>query len=397
MFHAAATPPKLFTLILVSGLSILSLNMFLPSLDSIAAEFGVDYALVNLSIAAYAGMTAVLQLIMGPMSDRFGRRPVILSGLVIFCAASLGCALSKDIATFLTFRLLQGAVVTGVAVSMAVIRDSAEPRRVASLAGYVAMAWACAPMLGPIIGGGLNDLFGWRANFWLFLGLGLAIFALCWIDLGETNKNRANTMGQQFRSYPALLSSKRFWGYLSCSAFCTGAYYAFLTGAPLIAIQILNQPAAYVGVYLGSITGGFLFGSFLSGRFAERFALTTMMIVGRSIACIGLSIGIVLLLTGVVHVLSIFGACIFLGIGNGMTLPSCNAGVVSVRPDLAGSASGLSGSSAVAVGALSSAFTGAVLSAFTAPATMLAIMLAFAMLGLLAALYVRWLESPRQC
>jgi MFS family permease len=105
MFHSVA-PPRLFTLVLLSGLSVVSLNMFLPSLSNIAEEFQADYAFVNLSIAGYAGMTAVLQLVMGPLSDRFGRRLVVLAALVIFVLASLGCLLATDIWTFLVFRMM---------------------------------------------------------------------------------------------------------------------------------------------------------------------------------------------------------------------------------------------------------------------------------------------------
>src|SRR3546814_18871653 len=117
-------------------------------------------------------MTAGWQLIRGPLSDRFGRRPVILATLAVFIAASLGCLLAGDIWTFLVFRLLQGAIITGYAVSLAVIRDTAPAPKVASLLGYVAMAWAVAPMLAPLFGGALDALFGWRSTFWAFLAFG---------------------------------------------------------------------------------------------------------------------------------------------------------------------------------------------------------------------------------
>ena len=168
----------MFTLILLSALSVVSLNMFVASLSNIAEEFQADYALVNLSIAGYAGMTAVLQLIIGPLSDRFGRRPVILAGLVIFILASLGCILADDIWMFLFFRLLQGAISSGLVLSNAVVRDMAPAREAASLMGYLAMAWAVAPMLGPMLGGVLDELFGWRASFVAFVGLGMAILSL---------------------------------------------------------------------------------------------------------------------------------------------------------------------------------------------------------------------------
>ena len=128
----STTPPRFVTLVLLCGLSILALNMFLPSLAHIAAEFEADYAIVNLSLAGYAAVTAVLQLLMGPLSDRYGRRPVILAGLVIFCLASLGCLLSENVWVFLFFRMLQGAIVAGYAVSLAVVRDTTDAGEAAS-------------------------------------------------------------------------------------------------------------------------------------------------------------------------------------------------------------------------------------------------------------------------
>jgi len=392
MHQATVTPPKLATLIVLSGLSVASLNMFLPSLANIAAEFEASYALVSLSIAGYAAMTAVLQLIMGPLSDRFGRRPVILAGLVIFCLASLGCLLATDVATFLAFRMLQAAIIAGYAVSRAVIRDSSGAQHAASLMGYIAMAWALAPMLAPMFGGALDELFGWRATFWAFLGLGLAVFALCWVDLRETNRTPSETLMQQFRTYPELFRSRRFWGYTLCLTFSAGGFYAFLAGAPLVAAVMFDISPARLGVYIGSITVGFIFGSFLAGRLSAQHALTTMMIAGRAVACAGMILGLLILSAGIVHEVTLFGACICYGIGNGITMPSSTSGAMSVRPRLAGSASGLSGALTVAGGAATSAVTGAILTAENAAYGLLGMMLLSAALGLAAALYVVWVD-----
>lgn len=388
MFAAATSPPRLSTLILLSGLSVLSLNMFLPSLANIAEAFQADYALVTLSIAGYLGITAVLQLIMGPLSDRFGRRPVILTGLAIFIVASLGCALATNIWVFLTFRMLQGAVIAGVGLSPAVIRDTVPAQKAASLIGYVAMAWAVAPMLGPLLGGTLDELFGWRASFLTFVGLGVIVLGLCWTDLGETNKSPSETFLQQFQAYPELIRSRRFWGYALCMAFSTGAFYAFLAGVPLVVEILFAMSPAALGFYMGTITAGFALGSFLSGRFAQRYPLTTLLVVGRIVACAGIMLGLLLFLTGFVHVLSLFGATVFVGLGNGLTMPSGNAGVMSVRPKLAGSAAGLAGALTVAGGAVLTSITGAILTVENAPYALLGMMLVSAGLALVAALSV---------
>ena len=387
MFPPAATPPRFLTLVLLTGLSVLSLNMFLPSLPSIADELRADYAVVSLSIGAYLGATAVIQLIAGPLSDRFGRRPVLLVCLAVFTMASLVCALATNIWVFLAFRILQGAIIAGYAIAYAVIRDTRSERDAASLIGYVSMAMAVAPMLGPMVGGGLDELFGWRASFVAYLVAGIAVLGLCWVDLGETNSSRSSTLLAQAKAYPELFGSRRFWAYSLCMAFSTGAFYSFLAGAPLVTKTLFQMSPAVLGFYMGTITAGFALGSYLSGRYARRYALTTMMIIGRLVACAGLAAGLVLFLSGVVHVASFFGATVFVGIGNGLSMPSSNAGALSVRPHLAGSAAGLSGALTVAGGAVLTSVTAAALTEENAAYALFAMMLFASVMALLAALY----------
>ena len=396
MLLAAKSPPRVSTLVMLTGLSVLSLNMFLPSLSNMAADFQADYALVALSVGGYLGVTAVLMLVMGPLSDRFGRRPVLLLALTVYALASLVCALATNFWLFLGFRVLQGAVVAGWALSLAVIRDTAPPQEAASRIGYVTMAMAVAPMLGPTIGGALDELFGWRASFTLFAGLGTAALVLCWTDLGETNTAPSETFAQQVRGYPELFGSRRFWGYAVCMAFSTGSFYAFLAGAPLVAVTRLELSPAALGVGMGSITAGFMLGSFLSGRFAARHRLTTMMILGRLVAAAGLLLGLALAALGVFHAVAFFGPVMFVGLGNGLTMPSSNAGVLSVRPALAGSASGLAGALTVGGGALLTTAAGLIVTEQTGAYGLLGMMLFCTVTALLSALVVRAIDLQEE-
>lgn len=384
--------PRLTTLILLSAIGILPVNIFLPSLNAIALEFDVDYGVAGLALAAYAAMSAVLQIVMGPLSDRFGRRPTILWCIAIFIVATVGCALAADAWTFLACRLVQAVIAPTYAISMAVIRDTTSAEEAASRIGYVAMAWAVAPMLGPALGGFLDVAFGWRASFWFLAAGGVAVLALCWVDLSETNRTPANTIAEQFRAYPELFRSKRFWAYSLCLAFSIGAFYAFLAGAPLAASARFDLSPATLGIGMGSITGGFMVGSFLSGRFASRYRLTTTLIAGRIVACAGLAFGLLLYAAGVEHVMALFGPCLFVGIANGLSLPSANMGAISVRPNLIGSAAGLAAAIGVAGGAAMSSIAGAVLTEANAGYALLLVMLGAAVAALLAALYARGLE-----
>lgn len=392
MLSAASSPPRLATLVVLTAVSVLSTNMYLPSLGHIAADFEVSYAMANLSISLYLGITAVLQIIMGPLSDRYGRRPILLWGLVIYAVASVGCLMAQDIVVFLVFRMFQGAIVGGMALSRAVVRDMHDERSAASLIGYISLAMAIAPMTGPMIGGFLDELFGWRANFVFFAVVGAGLTVLVWWDLGETNTQKSATIRDQFRTYPELLRSRRFWGYAICQTFSLGAFYVYITGAALVGASVFGLSTTQIGIAIGAITCGFAMGSFLSGRFASRFPLFVMVLLGRVAAMFGLCLGLGMMAAGILHPVTYTGAIMFVGFGNGLTLPSAASGAMSVRPKLAGSASGLSGAMAVAGGALLTSLTGALLSPENAAERLVLIMMGSVAISLLAALYVRRID-----
>jgi DHA1 family bicyclomycin/chloramphenicol resistance-like MFS transporter len=385
-------PPKLLTLTLLCALSVLPLNVFLPSLANIAKDFRTDYALVSLSLAGYAAVAVILELVMGPMSDRFGRRPIVIVSLVLFTVGSIGCALASNIWAFLAFRSLQAAITSCYPVSMAIIRDTAGKEQTASRIGYAAMIWALAPMIGPALGGVVDEAIGWRGIFWGLALVGFMMLTVCWIQLVETNNTRSGSMAQQFRAYPALFGASRFWAYALCMGFSVGTVYAFFAGAPFVA-TMFNMSSTALGLIVGSITAGFVFGSFLSGRYARRYRLTTMMMIGRIIACSGPVICLTLLFADVRNVVALLSPCILVGVGNGLTMPSANAGALSVRPNLAGSAAGLAGAITLAGGATLSSITGAVLTESNAPYALFSIMLLSTALALLASVLAALAEK----
>lgn len=389
---AARTPPHMATLILATALSVLTLNMFLPSLAHISADFEADYALANLSIGGYLIVTGLLQIVMGPLSDRFGRRPVLLVSGVVFVLGSIGCALAGSIWSFLAFRLLQGAGIAGQVVARAAVRDMHGANEAASKLGYISMAMALAPMLGPMLGGALDVAFGWRASFVLYTALGLMMLALSWLDFGETNHRRAATFAHQFRSYPELVAARRFWGYALCVAFSVGGFFAFITGAPLVATAWFDLGPARVGLGIGIITGGFMLGSFITGRIARRASLNGMILAGRLVSVAGPALALGLFWAGQGQVLVFFAAAVCVGFGNGLTIANANAGLMSVRPHLAGSASGLSGALTAALGAVLTSATGALANPANAPFAVLGVMLLASLLALAGAAYVIWVD-----
>jgi MFS transporter, DHA1 family, multidrug resistance protein len=382
------TPPHIFTLVAMTGVSALNMNMVLPSLPSLAAHYGADYAVAALAVSAYLGLTAVLQLIIGPLSDRYGRRPVMLACFAVFLAATLGCVFAPDMASFLGFRMLQAAVASAFALSRAIVRDMVPPDEAASLIGYVTMGMSLMPMVGPVIGGVLDEAFGWQSVFVFTFVAGVAATALIWADLGETNRAPSPSFAAQFRAYPELFRSYRFWGYALTTAFASGAFFSFLGGGPWVASEVLGMSPARLGLFFGLIAFGYMFGNFLSGRFAGRVGLNRMMLIGGIVATAGMALALALFAVGLAGPASFFGSIAFVGVGNGLLLPSANAGLVSVRPHLAGSASGLGGALMIGGGAALSVLAGALLAPGTGAWPLLWLMLACSVLSIAATLWV---------
>ncbi|MDP2120622.1 MAG: multidrug effflux MFS transporter [Hoeflea sp.] len=388
IFLNRTTPPHIITLVMIAGLSALTMNLFLPSMPSIASHYQADYALVQLAISGYLAFTGLLQLIIGPLSDRYGRRPVMIVSLVIFLVATALAPFAPTIETFLAIRMVQAGVVSGMVLSRAIVRDMVSTDKAASMIGYVTMGMTLAPMVGPALGGIMDEMFGWQSTFALLFAFGLVALALTVWDLGETNLNRSSSMLRQFGAYPELIRSRRFWGYTLTATFASGAFFSFLGGGPYVASEILGMRPSELGFYFIITALGYMGGNFLSGRFAERVGINRMMTAGCLVAAFGMALSLMLFLAGLHHPLSFFGPIFFLGLGNGITLPSANAGIVSVRPHLAGSASGLGGAITIGGGAGLASFAAATISIETGPYPLVLIMLASCVLGVASALYV---------
>jgi DHA1 family bicyclomycin/chloramphenicol resistance-like MFS transporter len=358
------TAPHLVTLILLAGIAALNMSIFLPSLNGMTIYFGTEYAVMQLAVSGYLAATAVLQIAIGPLADRFGRRPMVLGALTIFVLATLGAVMAPTVEVFLAFRLLQAAVVTTMVLSRAVVRDMVPDEQAASMIGYVTMGMALVPMIGPAIGGG--------------------VLALAYYDLGETVAGSGMDFRAQMRTYPELLTSPRFWGYVACAAFGSGAFFALLGGASFVAGEVFGLSPFWTGIALGSPAIGYALGNGLSGRYSVALGIDRMILIGTGVASAGMGLSMVLTLLGFVHPLLFFGFCTALGLGNGLMLPNATAGSLSVRPHLAGTASGLGGSIMIGGGALLSAAAGTLLTERTGALPLQAIMFVTSLMAMVA-------------
>ena len=387
-FLDRSTAPNITTLILMAGLAALSLNVFLPSLPSMALSFGVPYGVMQLSVSLYLAATAVLQVFIGPVSDRFGRRPVALGATIVFTLVTIGAIAAPTFGVFLACRLLQAIIATGFVLSRAVVRDMVPQDQAASMIGYVTMGMSIVPMIGPVIGGVLDQAFGWQASFVMLAVGGIGLLALVWADMGETAVSRSPSFAAQFRQYPQLLKSQRFWGYCLASAFASGAFFAYLGGAPFVGTDVFALDPARLGFYFGAPALGYLVGNFISGRYSTRYGVNRMVMAGAVVTTAGLVVLAALAVAGIMSPLVFFGLVIAVGLGNGILLPNTNAGMLSVRPALAGSAAGLGGAFTIGGGAALSALAGVVLRPGSGPLPLVLVMLVSSAVSILCILWV---------
>ncbi len=339
--------PSILILVAVTAVNPLALNLYIPSMPSVQSEFAASASMVQLTLSLGLLGTAFIQLLIGPLSDQFGRRPILLGGLVIAVLASFYCALAPSLDHLIFARIVQVAGgAAGLVLGRAIVRDTHSTNEAASMLGYVTMGMAMAPMIGPVIGGILDDLWSWRAGFH-FTGLfSLAVLIAAWINLSETNQyiGQAKSPKDLLRDYRQLLGMRPFWVYTAVSAFAAGTFFSFLGAAPYVSRALFDMSPTEYGLYFILVAGGYSLGNFFSGRYSALVGLYRMMLVGNLLTLAACSVLVILSLMSIESPQILFAAMFFLGIGNGVTLPNSNAGVVSVMPRLAGSSSGLSGS-----------------------------------------------------
>ncbi|MEM7521764.1 MAG: multidrug effflux MFS transporter [Pseudomonadota bacterium] len=381
------TPPHVSTLILLAGMSAMAMNVFLPSLPQMAEHFGTSYAVMQLSVPVYLACSALLQLFIGPLSDNIGRRPVMIGGLVLFMLATLGCILAPNAAIFLVFRAAQAVIATAMVLSRAVLRDLYTQDQAASKIGYVTMGMALVPMLAPAFGGAIEQIASWQMTFWVVMAIAAGLLMLVVRDMGETARESQTTLLGQFREYPELLSSPRFWGYALASAFCSGAFFAYLGGAPFVGATVFGLDPFWLGLYFGAPAIGYFCGNWLTGMYAQRFGVNRMVLWGCLANAAGGTISLLIFFSGLGSAESFFGMMTLVGLGNGLTIPNATAGMLSVRPHLAGTASGLGGSIMIGGGAGLAALVGVLLSEETGAYPLLWLMLITAIAGV-ASIYM---------
>jgi MFS transporter, DHA1 family, multidrug resistance protein len=297
--EAAGRVPVLIPALLVSAsfVSILSTDLYTPSLPHLQDAFGTSAERVQLTMSLNLVGFALAQLLLGPLSDRIGRRPVLLGGMLGFALASLGCALAGSIEVLILARVLQGMTACAEAVvGYAVIRELYDEAGAVRVLGAYGMAIALAPAIGPVIGGHMHVLFGWRSNFFLLTGLILLVALLIWRNLPETLRQPdpgAVRPARILAGYMALLGDRTFMTYALVSGLVIAALFAMVTAFPFLFIARMGVRTEDYGYYYAAIVLAYFFGSLLVNRVAGHLSSDRLMAIGLGLSAAG---GLALLL-----------------------------------------------------------------------------------------------------
>lgn len=329
------------------ALGPLATDLYLPSLPSIGRAFSVGVGETQLTLSVFLIGFALSQLIYGPLSDRFGRRPVMLTGIAVFLLASIFCAFAWSLESLLVGRLLQSlGICAGPVLGRAVVRDAWGAERSARILSYTGSAMALAPAVGPIIGGFLEAAFGWRSNFFALSFLAVALLACVFLRLPETNLRPDPMALRPLRiagNFLVLMRHRSYLGYVLVGALSYAGLFVFISDSSFLLIGDLGlSPQAY-GLSFAAVIGGFILGSFVSGRFGERFGRDRMLALGVIAAALAAFLGIGLALSGVLTVWSVVGASTLFFLSSGFILPNAVAGALRHYPHMAGAASSLMG------------------------------------------------------
>jgi MFS transporter, DHA1 family, multidrug resistance protein len=379
---ARRTPWRLLALLIaMTGVGSLSLNILVPAIPSMVVKFATEPANVQLTVSLYLLGLAVAQLIFGPLSDRFGRRPVVLAGLALATVASTAAIFAANIASLITARVVQSlGASTGQTIGRAIIRDLYDREQAASMIGLVTSVVVLMPMAAPLIGGILDTLFGWESIFVFTTILSLTVFVWAVIALPETRKG-STAPGERghFRAdLAALASSPRFFGYALCAGLGSAPFFSFLGGAPHVVVSMLGRTSAEYGLWFFVPSVGFMAGNFAVSRLTARFGINALIWWGVVLTIVGCLIN-VLVYVAIPgwDMAAIFLPQIMIGFGNGLLLPTSVAGAVSIRPQVAGTASGMTGFIQMAIGAAAAQLGGHIVAHASNALPMMLLMLAF--------------------
>jgi DHA1 family bicyclomycin/chloramphenicol resistance-like MFS transporter len=348
----------LLTLITFSG--TLAMHIFVPALPEAAHDLGSSIGGMQMTMSVYIMGLAFGQLVYGPLSDRFGRRPVLIAGLVLYSIAGLAAAFVPDVHSLIVARLLQAlGGCAGMVIGRAILRDTALPQEAARRLAVMNLMVAIGPGAAPLLGSALASSLGWRSIFFGLAALGIVNLLFALRLLPETRVAEGKpAAGNLARNYGRLLVSRAFVGYAIGGGCATTSMYAFISASPFIFVHQLHRPDYEVGIYPAIVMIGLWLGTVAATRLIPRLPIDRLAVwanvlsVTASFALLGVA------LSGQLSVPLVIGPMFFFAMGAGVASPAALTQAIGVNPQVIGSASGLYGFSQMGVGALCTALAG---------------------------------------
>lgn len=351
----------------------LSIDMYLPALPTIAAEFGTTTAAVQQTLSAFFVGLSLGQLFYGPISDRLGRRRPLLFGCAMYTVVSLGCAFAPSVAGLMGLRFLQAlGSSAGVVIGRSVVRDLFDERESARMYSFLVLVMGIAPITAPLIGGQLLLLFGWRAIFFVLAGFGLFCLLLVWLGLEESlpqERRSREGLGSALRSYGGLLADPRYMGFALAGGLASAAMFAYISGSPFVFIELNGVPPEQFGFFFGANAFGLIVASQLNRKLLERYSSTQLLAAALSVTAGAATLLFAVTLAGLGG-FPLMLALLFITIAStGMVGPNATALAMAPYGRKAGSASALLGATQFMAGALAGALVGLLANGTALPMT----------------------------
>jgi MFS transporter, DHA1 family, multidrug resistance protein len=325
---------------------LLAMTICIPSMQEWGAIFGTSQANVQLSFSGYIVAYGVLQLVYGPLSDRLGRKRVLMAGLALAGLGSVAAALATDMTTLIAARVLQGAgCAAGMVVGRATVQDLFEGPERTRMMAYIGMSMGLCPPLATVLGGQLHVRLGWQANFGLMALLAAVLMLAAWKGLPEHRPSaapQAHWLGAMLNAYASLAREPAFLLHVAILALTTGTFYVFLGGAPIVLGSYGVGPDR-IGYYIMCIPLSYIAGNYLTTHLVRRLGDARVMHTGQALTLAGVALMLGLALSGWDTGLALALPLVALGVGHGLLVPPALAGTVGLVPALAGSAAAVAG------------------------------------------------------
>lgn len=344
-------------LVAMNGIAPISLYMLVPMLPLLAATFAQDISVAQMTVSLYMVGMALSQLVMGPLSDRFGRRPVLICCFGLVVIANIGCIFAETLAQLIAGRFVQAVGgAAGMVISRAIVRDVYERNRVGGMISLVIAVMMIAQMLSPLVGGVLNDWFGWRSIFYVLAAVTTLSVAAIMLALPETRRRSVSSDDSGFaKDIRALASSRAFIGYVLCQMLASAIIFTFAGGGPYIVINQMARSGTEYGLWFATAGFAYMMGNLFSVRLSPRYGLDRMIWIGLVLQIAGSVLNVIWGATGTNQVPSwLFGTHMIVMFGNAFAMANASAGAISIRPQAAGMASGAMGFLQMGFGALCS-------------------------------------------